>query len=138
MQNLERKLAGNPRVACRFFDGRMKDAVSSANLSAADLIFVDDSPSGWERAHTIKQIAQNVRERPITIVHDYDLPGIRVACRQFEHRFAFTQFTPQSCAVWNGTSDRKFLLENVARKLEQNAPRLSVTDARGWAKVFCD
>ena len=137
MEKLEAKLAGNPRVAFRFFEGRMRDAVSDANLAAADLIFIDDSPSGWERAHTVMEVARTCRERPITIVHDYELPGIRVACRKFEHRFAFTPFTPQSCAVWNGNPHRRALLESVAHRLEENASRLSVTDARGWAKVFC-
>jgi hypothetical protein len=115
----------------------MRDAVSRANLAAADLIFVDDSPSGWERAHTVMEVARNCGKRPITIVHDYELPSIRVACRRFEHRFSFTSFTPQSCAVWNGNPHRKALLECVAQKLEENASRLSVTDAPGWAKVFC-
>lgn len=136
MQHMRAKLAGNPRVVYRFFEGRMRDAVSSANLSAADLIFIDDSPNGWERAHTVKEVALICHEQPITIVHDYELPALRVACRKFEHRVEFTPFTPQSCAVWNGNPDRKALLEGVARRIEENASRLSVTDVRGWAKVF--
>lgn len=136
MQHIDAKLAGNPRVACQFFDGRMRDAVSGANVAAADLIFVDVSPSGWERRHTLMAVARNCGKRPIIIVHDYDLPGVRVACRKFEHRFSFTSFTPQSCAVWNGSLHRKALLESVACRIEENAPRLSVSDARGWAKVF--
>jgi len=107
MQQMEAKLAGNPRVACHFFEGRMRDTVSGANLAAADLIFMDDSPSGWERAHTVREVARTCGERPVTIVHDYELPGIRLACRKFEHRFAFTSFTPQSCAVWNGAPTEK-------------------------------
>jgi len=137
MQHIEVKVAGNPRVACRFFEGRMRDAVSGANLEAADLIFLDDSPSGWERAHTVREVARTCGERPVTIVHDYELPAIRVACRKFEHRFSFASFTPQSCAVWNGDPRRKVLLQGVARRLQENASRLSVTDARGWADVFC-
>ncbi len=137
MQQMEAKLAGNPRVACRFFEGRMRGAVSTANLAAADLIFMDDSPSGWERSHTLIEVARKCGERPITIVHDYELPTIRLACRMFEHRSAFTTFTPQCCAVWNGNPHRKALLESVAHRLDENASRLSVTDARGWAKVFC-
>lgn len=137
MQLIEAKLAGNPRVNLCFFEGRMRDAVSTANVAAADLIFVDDSPSGWERAHTVVALAQTCRERPITIVHDYDMPGIRVACRKFEYRFPFIQFAPQSCAVRNGDGRRMALLESVAHKLEEYASHLSVTDARGWAKVFC-
>lgn len=136
MRQMETKLAGNPRVACRYFEGRMRGAVSGANLGAADLIFMDDSPNGWERGHTMKEVARHCGERPITIVHDYELPGIRLARRKFEHRFAFTTFSPQSCAFWNGSPHRKALMENVAHRLEENASRLSVTDARGWAKVF--
>jgi len=136
MQQMQAKLAGNPRVAYRFFEGRMRDAVSGADLAAADLIFIDDSPNGWERAHTVKEVARICRERPITIVHDYELPALRVACRKFEHRVEFTTFTPQSCAVWNGNPERKALLESVARRLEENASCLSVTDARGWFTVF--
>jgi hypothetical protein len=29
------------------------------------------------------------------------------------------------------------LLEGVAHRLQENAPRLSVADTRGWARVFC-
>jgi len=137
MHRVQAKLGGNPRAVCHFFDGRMRDAVSGANLVEADLIFIDDSPSGWERAHTINELARVRLDRPITIVHDYDLPAIRVACRRFEHRFAFTTFTPQCCAVWNGNPDRKVLLESVSSKLQENVARLSVTDARGWSRVFC-
>jgi hypothetical protein len=136
MQQMERKLAGNPRVAYRYFEGRMRGAVSGASLAEADLIFVDDSLTGWERAHTVREVARTCHERPITIVHDYELPGIRMACRKFEHRVAFTPFTPQSCAVWNGNPHRKALLESVAHRLKENASRLSVANARGWAKVF--
>jgi len=136
IRRMQVKLSGNPRAACHFFEGRMRDAISCDNLAAADLIFIDDSPSGWERAHTVKEVARICSERSITIVHDYDLPAIRIACRKFEHRVAFTSFTPQSCAVWNGNPDRKVLLEGVVQKLEENASCLSVTDARGWAKVF--
>ncbi len=136
MQQTEAKLAGNPRVAYRFFEGRMRDAVHGADPAAADLIFIDDSMSGWERAHTVREVARNCGERPITIVHDYELPAVRLACRRFEHRFAFTTFTPQTCAVWNGNPHRRALLERIAQSLEENASRLSVTDARGWAKVF--
>ncbi len=137
MQHLQPKLAGNPRAVYHFFDGRMRDAVFHADLAAADLIFIDDSASGWERAHTIKELARVRLERPITVVHDYDLPAIRLACRRFEHRLAFTTLTPQCCAVWNGNPHRKVLLESVTRKLQENVGRLSVTDARGWSTVFC-
>jgi len=137
LQHLQTKLADNPRVACHYFDGRMKDVVSGDIVEAADLIFIDDSPTGWERAHTVKKVARICSERQLTIVHDYDLPGIRVACRKFEHRFSFTSFTPQCCAVWNGDPQRKTLLEGVALRLQENAAHLDVVDARGWAKVFC-
>lgn len=136
LQRIEGKIAGDPRAACYFCEGRMKDAVSSEKLAAADLIFVDDSMSGWERAYTVKEVARTCSEHPITIVHDYDLPGIRMACRKFEHRFAFTQFTPQTCAVWNGSPQRKRIFETVARRLDENAQRLGVADARRWAGVF--
>jgi hypothetical protein len=133
---MQARLAGSARVTCRYFEGRMKDAVPGANVAAADLIFIDDSPTGWERAHTVTRVARTCGERPITIIHDYDQPGIRVSCRKFEHRFPFTSFTPQTCAVWNGNPRRAALLEGVAQKIEENASRLSVTDARGWAEVF--
>jgi hypothetical protein len=136
MRHMEAMLANTRRVTCRFVDGRMRDAVPGANLGAADLIFIDDSKSAWERAYTVRQVARLCGEGPITIVHDYELPAIRVACRKFEHRFAFPHFTPQSCALWNGNSCRKAWLENVAHSLKENALRLSVGDARGWAKVF--
>ena len=136
MQQVEMRLAGNPRVSLRFFEGRMRDAVSSTNLAAADLIFIDDSVSGRERAHTVREVARTCGERPITIVHDYELPAIRFACREFEHRFAFPQFTPQCCAAWNGDRRREALLERVTQRLGENANQLGVTDLKGWAKVF--
>jgi hypothetical protein len=136
MRRVQAKLGGDPRAACHFFEGRMKDAVSGGVLSAADLIFIDDSGSGWERAHTVKEVARTCGERALTIVHDYDLPAIRLACRKFEHRVEFTSLTPQSCAVWNGDPQRKALLEGVAQKLAENISCLNVTDARGWGRVF--
>ena len=136
MRRMQVRLAGNPRATCDFFEGRMRDAVSRADLAAADLIFIDDSLTGWERAHTIKELARVLPESTITIVHDYELPALRIASRKFEHQVEFTTFTPQNCAVWNGNPHRRALLESVARRLEENASCLNVTGAGGWAKVF--
>jgi hypothetical protein len=136
MQEMETKVAGDSRVTCRFFEGKMRDAVSQAGVAAADLIFIDDSANGWERAHTVTEVARTCREKPITIVHDYDLPAIRFACRKFDYRFPFTAFTPQSCAVWNGNPGRRAWLEGVERRITENASRLPAADAQGWAKVF--
>jgi len=84
----------------------------------------------------VKEVARICHEHPITIVHDYELPALRIACRKFEHQVEFTTFTPQSCAVWNGNPHRRALLESVAHRLEENASCFNVTDAGGWAKVF--
>jgi len=136
MREMESKLSGNSRIKYHFFEGRMRNAVSEAGVAAADLIFIDDSANGWERAHTVTEVARACRERPMTIVHDYDIPALRLACRKFEHRFPFTAFTPQCCAVWNGNPGRREFLEDVARRIAEHASSLPVTDAQGWAKAF--
>jgi len=136
MGQMEEKLAGNPRMAYRFFEGRMRDAVCRANLAEADLIFIDDSSDSWERAHTIREVTPACGERAIAIVHDYELPAIRFACRKFEHRFIFPMFTPQTCAAWNGDARRKQIMDRVARKIEENNTTLKVTDVSGWANAF--
>lgn len=138
MQKMTARVAGNQRVKLRYFEGRMREAVRGADLAVADLVFIDDSLTGWERARTIKEVAKICGERPIMLVHDYELPGIRMACRRFEHRVAFTRFTPQSCAVWNGNPHRSALMARVERKLEASAHSLGITDASAWAKAFAE
>jgi hypothetical protein len=124
------------RVNLQYVAEDMYRAVASANVADADMIFLDDSPSAEARVPTVREVARLCGERPIIILHDYELWRLRLAARKFENRVAFDAFHPQCCAVWHGHPERRPILENVNRTIRQHASNVSLTDIRGWIDIF--
>jgi hypothetical protein len=124
------------RVNLQYIEGDMYRAVASANVADADMIFLDDSPTAETRVPTVKEVSRLCGERPIVILHDYELWRLRLAARKFENCVAFDTFHPQCCAVWHGHPGRRPILENVNRTIRQHASDISLADIRGWGDIF--
>jgi hypothetical protein len=124
------------RVNLQYIEGDMYRAVASAKVADADMIFLDDSPTAETRVPTVKEVSRLCGERPIVILHDYELWRLRLAARKFENCVAFDTFSPQCCAVWHGHPERGAILENINRTIRQHANNVSLTDIRGWSDLF--
>ncbi len=137
-EQVHEKLPDNSRVDLKYFDGVMYQAVAGADVAAADMIFVDDSPAPTPeiRAKTVKAVSRLCGERPVIVLHDYDILKLRISARQFEHLVVFDAFNPQSCAIWHGHPERKPILEEVNRTIRQHVSDIPVTDTRAWIEVF--
>jgi predicted O-methyltransferase YrrM len=135
-EQIRERLPLGGRVHHNFVEGDMYRAVDSANTSAAEMIFIDDSPSAEARVPTVEKVAAQCGTKPLVVLHDNDLWRLRLATRRFEHRVSIETFNPQTCVMWHGHPERKPAIENVSRIIQQFGPNLRLTDIRAWAEVF--
>jgi hypothetical protein len=135
-KQIQAKSRGSSRVDLQYFAGDMYRAVAGANVAAADMIFLDDSPSAEERVKTVKEVSRLCGDGPIAVIHDYEMLKLRLVAHKFEHCVAFEAFNPQCCAVWHGHPERRPILEDVSRTIQQHAGAVPPTDARAWIEVF--
>ena len=137
-EQVEERSRGNSRVDLQYFAGDMYRAVAGADVAAADIIFIDDSPAPTpeERVKTVKEVSKLCGERPVVLLHDYDILKLRLGARNFEHLVVFDAFNPQSCAVWHGHPERRPVLEEVNRTIREHAGDVPLTDVRAWIDVF--
>jgi hypothetical protein len=136
LEQIKERLRGSSRVNLQYVAGDMYQAVVKANVSGADMIFLDDSPTAQARVPTVKEVSRLCGERPIVILHDYELWRLRLAAREFENCVAFDTFNPQCCAVWHGHPERRNALENINRTIHQHESDIALTDIRAWANTF--
>lgn len=126
-------LSAHPIFSVHFVDGPIKLAATRQNLADADLIFLDDSALGAERAQTIRAVAAVCGTRPLVVIHDYEVMPIRAACRAFEHRVGVKAWNPQCCLAWNGDAPRLQRVQALARLLERECGGGAVTHLAHWA-----
>ena len=133
---MRQKLPSSKRVNLHFVEGEMYKAVSTAKPSAADLIFIDDSPTAKARVPTVEEVARSCGTQPLVVLHDNDLRVLRRATRKFEHRISISTFNPQCSVMWHGHPERAAILRRVAGIIRDHGASIPVTDFREWAKVF--
>lgn len=126
----------DPRFSGRLVHGVMGQAIQRADLESYDLIFVDDSTSGEERASTIVAIATRQPKRALVVIHDFEIQAYRDAAKAFESRFIFKSFNPQTGIVWNGDRALGKTLKRIETAARQNAPKLEPEDVSGWMKAL--
>lgn len=133
---LRQRLPSRGRLNLRFVEGEMYQAVLAANPIAADIIFIDDSPTARARVPTVEEVARTCGMKPIVVLHDNDLWRLRFATRKFGHRVSVNTFNPQCSIMWHGHPERVTVLQRVRDVIHQHAGNIPVTDIREWAKVF--
>ncbi|MEI2777015.1 MAG: hypothetical protein V9G19_13805 [Tetrasphaera sp.] len=127
-------VGGDPRCELVLL-GKVRDSVPD-DLSAFDLVFIDDSQRVTERSQTIRSVASR-RPRGIVVIHDFEQRFYGRAARgAFDHVRRVKTFTPQTGVCWNATvamdTDR---LERALEIVEANrsvAPR----DLSAWAGLL--
>lgn len=130
------KLPPSMRVSLHFAEGEMYKAVDAVNACAADMIFVDDSPTDRARVRTLEGLARSCGTRPVVVLHDYDLWRLRLATRRFEHRISIDTFNPQCCIMWQGHPERRQRLQRVGRIIRECGATIALIDVRAWAGAF--
>jgi predicted O-methyltransferase YrrM len=135
-EQVRQKLPSSGRVNLHFVEGEMYKAVCAANPAAADMIFIDDSPTARARVPTVEEVARSCGTQPLVILHDNDLRRLRFATRKFEHRVSINTFNPQCSVMWHGHPERAAILQRVGGIIRDHGASIPVTDIRGWAKVF--
>jgi hypothetical protein len=133
---MRQRLPSNAGVDLEFVEGQMYRAVDRATTSAAAMIFIDDSVSAEERAHTVQEVARRCGPEPLVVMHDHDLLKLRLATHKFEHRIAFETYNPQTSVMWHGHPERRPVVEEVVRIIRQNATNILLSDVRAWTEVF--
>jgi hypothetical protein len=133
---VRQKLPSSASVNLHFVEGEMYKAVSAANPRAADMIFIDDSPTDRARVPTVEEVAGSCGTQPVVILHDNDLWRLRLATRKFEHRISIDTFNPQCCIMWHGYPERKLVFQRVAGIIRECDASIPVTDIRAWFEVF--
>ena len=135
-EQVQQRSRGSSRVHLQYFAGDMYQAVASADVAAADMIFLDDSPSAEERVKTVNVVSRLCGDGPVSVLHDYEMLKLRLVARKFDHCVPFEAFNPQCCAMWNGHPERRPILEDVSRTISLHANDLPLTDIRAWIDVF--
>jgi hypothetical protein len=130
-------IGDDPRIELRLSDGPIKDAVMPADLSAVDLVFVDDSDE-LGRAQTIAAIAGFVPQGIPVVIHDLELWHIRRSAGLFDHVFRFDGFNPQTGVAWNGRWQTANVLPLANRLVRRFSLAVPCNDLERWAQVFSD
>lgn len=116
--------------------GAMETAISSDLLEKYDLVFVDDSSNGNERAETIKRIAESQPRRTVVAIHDFEVFGYQKAAAWFQHQFRFKAFNPQTGVVWNGENNLSADLQRASSIIKRWADKLEPDDISGWTRIL--
>ena len=89
------------RWELKFADQEIADVVSELDLEAFDLILIDDSKTSEQRVRTIRAVAGKQPQRPLIVIHDYEVEEYRNAAKSFSQRHAFRVYNPQTGLVSN-------------------------------------
>jgi len=78
--------------------GPMWKTAVKLRASDYDLVLVDDSKTECDRAKTLLalRVAQRITKGPVVVVHDAELPRVRVATLVFPNRMYFYDLCPQT------------------------------------------
>ena len=120
------------RWGLNLVNGDIADSVPDLDLEAFDLILIDDSKTSAQRASTIRAIANKQPQRPLIVIHDYEVEEYRLAARGFKQRHAFKAYNPQTGLVCNKAGD----IKTLDRKLKENSKHLQPDDLNGWLTAF--
>lgn len=124
------------RVRTRLVRGAMRSVIEQTDLDDYDLILVDDSTSGEERAATICAITARQPKRAVVAIHDFEIQAYREAAGAFQHQFIFKAFNPQTGVVWNGEESLTKALRHAGSTMKRYAKKLEPDDVNGWSNVL--
>jgi hypothetical protein len=123
---------GDPRLELRAVSGTVSKAAAQEALAEYDTIFVDDSRSVADRTETIATIARKRPERPVVVIHDFEILEYRYAALPFSHCVRFRGLSPNVGVVWNGAGLPTRPLRRLDVRLRELPLPALAPDHPGW------
>ena len=136
LEKISATVSNDPRVRTELVHGAMRSIIEEIDLEDYDLIFVDDSTSGDERAATIRSLAARKPKRAVVAIHDFEIQAYRDAVSPFQHQLTFKAFNPQTGIVWNEEKDLSKGLRRASAVFKRYAKTLEPDDVSGWSRVL--
>lgn len=120
------------RWSLQLVNGEIADSVADLDLEAFDLIMIDDSQSSTQRAATIRAVAGKHPERPLIVIHDFEVEEYRKAATGFKYRHRFRGYNPETGVVGNRVDD----LKRIERVIRSKGKVLEPDAVEKWTRVF--
>jgi len=120
------------RWKLKLVNGEIANSVSDMDLESFDLILIDDSKNSEQRSATIRSVASRHPQRPLIVIHDFEVEEYRKAASSFKQRHAFRVYNPETGLVSNTAIDVKPL----TRVLKSHAKTLEPDDLERWIDSF--
>jgi predicted O-methyltransferase YrrM len=127
----------DPRFASKLVGGAISNAVTETDLQGFDLIFIDDSASGEERARTIRKVIGKIGQAQIAVIHDYEFDLYRKATKGVLNQFRFDSLNPNTGVVWNHAPISKRQLRKLHAVIKKNCKHVLPDDIKRWTQI-CD
>jgi predicted O-methyltransferase YrrM len=124
------------RSKLNLVDGLIADSLAQTNLEGYDLILIDDSETAADRTKTIRTIVERRPQRPLVVLHDFEVPEYASVAKSFRHRYAFRVFNPETGVVWEDQPRNQKAFRQIDRVLKQHARRIQPDDVSGWVEAF--
>jgi len=119
------------RMTLTLVAGTMASALSTIDVDAYDLIFVDDS----ERRATIAQLVRCRPRSAIVVVHDFENPAYRAAARGFAHRYRFAALNPNVGVLSNTRFDTRDL-DRLTHVVAESRDRIATSSRHEWCELM--
>ena len=116
--------------------GLVADSLTQTDLEAFDLILVDDSENADDRTKTIKTLLARRPQRPLVVLHDFEVPVYAKAAKVSRYRYSFRSFNPETGIVWENQSQKRKAFKQIDAVVRQYARKIQPDDIRGWVDVF--
>jgi len=138
-QRVEKAAGEDKRLQVVLIADDVDKLAARCDISAFDLVFVDNGPTAEVRTATIAEIARRNNDGTLVVVHDFEIPDYRQASNKSRYRFCFTAYCPHTGILStpsriDRTMRSKFRHMNKA--MTQLAKELDPTDVCAWTRVI--
>jgi predicted O-methyltransferase YrrM len=124
------------RSRLHLVDGQIADSLAETNLESYDLILVDDSETAADRMKTIRTLVDRSPQRPLVVLHDFEVPEYAKVAKSFQHRYAFRVFNPETGVVWQDQPRNRTVFKRIDTVLKKHARNLAPDDVSAWVDAF--
>ncbi len=133
-ETIQESARHDERWTLQLVNGEIADSITHLDLEAFDLILIDDSKSSAQRAATIRSISARKSQHPWIVIHDYEVDEYRQAAIDFNQRYTFTTYNPQTGLMCNKANNE---VKSLHQFVKEKSKTLQPDDVQGWINAFC-
>lgn len=133
---IARQAGNDSRLDLSLVSGAMSRAIMETALQSFDIIFIDDSTSGEQRAETIREVVKKLGQSQIAVIHDYETKLYRKAVKGVLNHFRFDSLNPNTGVVWNHAPITKRQLQKLQAIIKKNCKHVLPDDIRQWTQIY--